>query len=430
MAPLKVLIVGGGIAGPALAHWLSRIGARITLIERSPKIRATGQQLDLRAQGVPMMKKMGIEAAVRAALVREAGTQLIDVTGQTKAFFPAAEHGSGRQSFTSEYEIMRGDLVRILYELTEKQKNVQHLFNTTIDSFTQDEESDPIGKVHVKFQDGRKDDFDLVVGADGTSSRTRRIMLGPDAPDPRHRLGGYIGYFSIPSEPGDSNRGTFCHLPGRVSRMIGTRKDCPDLTRVYIQMRGEDLALTAAHESGTLKGLKKAWADIFQGGGWECERFMDALRHAPEADDLYSTPFEEVRLPKGSWSNGRVILVGDSAHCETAGGFGCTWGVVGSYVLAGEIARLFVRDRSSPTAAVIQGAKNYEEKFRPIATAMQGGSEWVESILSPRSKLGIWALHMSARTAAYFQLDQGAGLDKKTSRWQLPDYPELEAEQI
>jgi 2-polyprenyl-6-methoxyphenol hydroxylase-like FAD-dependent oxidoreductase len=61
MAPLKVLIIGGGIAGPALVYWLSRISANITLIERSPSIRASGQQVDLRAQGVPMMKKMGIE---------------------------------------------------------------------------------------------------------------------------------------------------------------------------------------------------------------------------------------------------------------------------------------------------------------------------------------------------------------------------------
>jgi flavin-dependent dehydrogenase len=46
MAPMKVLIVGGGIAGPALAHWLSRIGANITLVERSSQKRTSGQQLD------------------------------------------------------------------------------------------------------------------------------------------------------------------------------------------------------------------------------------------------------------------------------------------------------------------------------------------------------------------------------------------------
>lgn len=429
MAALKVLIIGGGVAGPALAHWLSRIGANVTLIERSSQMRASGQQIDLRAQGVPMMRKMGIEAAVRAAAVHESGMQFIDLNGRTKAFFPAAQGGSEKQSFTSEYEIMRGDLVKILYQLTENRQNVQHLFNTTIDSFTQDDETDPNGKVHVTFQDGRKEDFDLVVGADGNGSGTRRIMLGPDAPSPRHWLGGYIGYFSVPSKPGDSDRFTFCNLPGtQVSRIIGTRKDCPDLTRVYMLMRGKDAALDTAYKSGNLVELKKALGDLYQSGGWECGRFMEALRHAPEADDLYITPFEEVRLPKGSWSKGRVVLIGDAAHSGGVNGYGTTWGLIGSYVLAGEIATLYEKDRSSPTAAVIQGAKNYEEKFRPIATAMHGGSKRMEDLLFPRSSFGIWILHTFARVASYLRFDQMTGLDNKTSKWHLPDYPELERE--
>jgi 2-polyprenyl-6-methoxyphenol hydroxylase-like FAD-dependent oxidoreductase len=430
MPPLKVLIVGGGIAGPALAHWLSRIGADITVIERSPDIRASGQQVDLRAQGVTMMKKMGMEAAVRAAAVNEPGIEFIDLKGRTQAFFPAVKSGTGKQRFSSEFEIMRGDLVRILHELTEKRHNVQYLFNTTVDSFTQDEENDPNGKVHVTFQDGRKEDFDLIVGADGSGSKTRRIMLGPNAPDPRHPLGGYIGYFSIQSKPEDSNRAIFCILPGRkVSRVIMTRKDCPELTRVYMLMRGKDAALDAAYKSGSLAEQKKAWADLYQDGGWQCNRFMEALRHAPEADDLYGTPFEEVRLPKGSWSKGRAVLIGDAAHSQTANGYGTTWGLVGAYILAGEIATSYRKDRSSPTAAVLHGAKNYEEKFRPIATAMHNSNQWAESVLFPRSHLGIWCLHAFAKVMAYLRLDQMAGLDDKTSKWQLPDYPELETEQ-
>jgi hypothetical protein len=87
-------------------------------------------------------------------------------------------------------------------------------------------------------------------------------------------------------------------------------------------MHGSDAALDAEYQSGNMAELKKACADLYDDGGWECGRFMEGLRHAPEADDLYCTPFMEVRLPKGTWSKGRVVLLGDSAYSQTAGGFG------------------------------------------------------------------------------------------------------------
>ncbi|KAK7745152.1 hypothetical protein SLS62_009951 [Diatrype stigma] len=453
--PLKVLIVGGGIAGPALAYWLSQLAVpgvttSITLVERSSAMRATGQQVDLRAQGIPLMRKMGIEAAVRASRVREPGTQLVDTHGRIKAFFPAVESpadGSGqnkdpRQGVTSEYEIMRGDLVRILYGLTAGRANVAHLYGETVESLVQEQ-----GQVRARFgSDGRSELFDLVVGADGTGSRTRRLMLGPDAPDPRHRLGGYIAYYSVAPATHDSDRFTGCLLPGPTPRIIGTRKDCAELTRVYMiaPAADDDPAVDAAYRANdstnrNLAQLRTAWADLYEGGGWECGRFVEALRHAPEADDFYCTPFEEVRLPEGDWSRGQIVLLGDAAHCKTAGGIGCTWALVGAYVLAGEIATLLAAQQQTslppppPSSldyaeAVEQGAQNYERVFRPIATAHHSnGSPWakLKSLMIPSSAWGIWALQLVMGVVAYFHIDQATSVDDETVDWQLPDYPAL-----
>ncbi|WXC60681.1 hypothetical protein SNK03_006564 [Fusarium graminearum] len=421
MEPLKVLIVGSGVAGPAFASWLAKTGAEITLIERANQVRVGGQQLDLRAQGIPVMKKMGIEAAIRAKVIREPGTQLIDAQGRTKALFAATKTGAEKQSFTTEFEIMRGDLVRILMGLTEKRKNVTHRFGTTVTSLTQDDENDPKGKVHVGFADGRKDDYDLVVAADGTGSRTRQLMLGPDAPDPRHNLGGYIGFFSTLAQPHDSKYFTFCHLPG--GRYLGTRKDQVDFTRVYMQSPRKTEALEAAHKSGNLAELKAAWANTFADGAWESKRFMTALKTSTEADDLYSTPRQEVRLPVGSWSKGRVVAIGDAAHAQTANGFGTSWGLVGSYILAGEIATL---QKEDPSTAVVKGVKRYEEMFRPQATARHGGkSDYFEKFFLPETALGIRILHSVARVASYFKLDGGLGAGAEESKWTLPEYPAL-----
>ena len=44
----QVLIVGAGIAGPALAFWLHRAGFAVTVMERAPRVRPGGQAVDLR----------------------------------------------------------------------------------------------------------------------------------------------------------------------------------------------------------------------------------------------------------------------------------------------------------------------------------------------------------------------------------------------
>lgn len=43
-ADLKVLISGGGIAGNALAFWLTKLGHDVTVVERFPGLRTTGLQ--------------------------------------------------------------------------------------------------------------------------------------------------------------------------------------------------------------------------------------------------------------------------------------------------------------------------------------------------------------------------------------------------
>ena len=159
MAQLKVLIVGGGITGPALAHWLSKVDCDITIVERAPDLRASGQQIDLRGEGVAVMRKMGIESAVRAKVVQEEGAEFVDKNGRRQAFFGANKTGQGRQSLTSEFEIMRGDLCRIIFDATQGAK---YIFGNSVATY-----KDTGSKVEVSFKDGRTDTFDLMVGADG-----------------------------------------------------------------------------------------------------------------------------------------------------------------------------------------------------------------------------------------------------------------------
>jgi 2-polyprenyl-6-methoxyphenol hydroxylase-like FAD-dependent oxidoreductase len=133
MAQLKILICGGGIAGNAIAFWLSRQGHDVTVLERSPVLRSFGLQIDLRGHGIEVMKRMGLEKQFRAKSVQEEGLEFVNSNGKVIAYFPANTSGDGPQSFVTEYEIMRGDLIRLLYDNTKDR--ARYVFGTTVESF-------------------------------------------------------------------------------------------------------------------------------------------------------------------------------------------------------------------------------------------------------------------------------------------------------
>lgn len=168
MAPLKVLISGAGIAGNALAFWLTKLGHDVTVIERFASLRTNGLQIDLRGHGIEVLKRMGLEPAFRAKCAPEQGMQVVDKRGKQRAFFPANKTGQGTQNFTSEYEIMRGDLCQLLFDASKAK--TKFVFGDCVERFKNMEDG-----VEVRFKDGKKEIFDLLVGADGVGSQTRKV---------------------------------------------------------------------------------------------------------------------------------------------------------------------------------------------------------------------------------------------------------------
>ncbi len=107
--PLKVLINGGGVAGPALANFLLRSNRPydITVVERSPQVPQRRNQLDLKAQGTPLMKKLGLIEAVRAKSIHETAVVLVDAKGKEWGSFSINDSEKGYRPVSSEFEIMR-----------------------------------------------------------------------------------------------------------------------------------------------------------------------------------------------------------------------------------------------------------------------------------------------------------------------------------
>ena len=166
---LKVLINGAGIAGSNLAYWLARtrLNASITVVERSPSPRPTGQSIEIRGAAISIVEKMGLLPSVLARNTTEDGTRLVNASNKI-----IAEFGKGDNRFTSEYEILRADLCGLFVDASKSMKNVNYVYG---DYVTAVEQTDK--KVDVTFNSGAKDSFDFIVGADGSTSRIRSLIL-------------------------------------------------------------------------------------------------------------------------------------------------------------------------------------------------------------------------------------------------------------
>lgn len=210
MLSLKALICGGGCAGPAPALLLARTGHKVTVVERFP---------------------FGVD---------EQGVSFVHNEGRVRGTILANKSGKGAQSLTSEFEIMRGDLVRILFHATRDQ--VKYVFGTTVESFEQKDDD-----VTAHFSDGQSETFDILVGADGQGSRIRRAILPPDDPDPYRRLGIHIAYWSIPRISTDDKIMRVYHCPG--GRLIMHRSHNKTETQVYFFLRDDQNTLSGIHKA-------------------------------------------------------------------------------------------------------------------------------------------------------------------------------------
>lgn len=364
-----ILIAGAGIAGPALAHWLTQHGMTPTVVERAPQLRQGGQTVDLRGAGLEVARRMGVESAARAAATEEEGVRFVDSNDRTKAALSV--HSFDGQGPVSELEILRAELGALLYHHT--RNDTEYIFGDSITALDDDGE-----QVQVTFGHGAGRSFDLVVAADGLRSHTRDLVFGDAA---RIKpLGLCTAYFTIPRQPADGGWARWHSAPG--GRSVLLRPDNLGTTRVGLSFASRVGGYERLDPEEQKALLRRLFADL----GWETPRILAEMENTP---DFFFDASAQVHMPR--WSRGRVAVVGDAGYCPSPiSGTGTSLSLVGAYVLAGELAR-----HNDPRDAFTA----YETTLRQYVERAQHLPPGVPRLTMPRSKTGIRTFNTILRTA-------------------------------
>ncbi len=392
---MRILISGAGIAGPTLAYWLVRRGARVTLVEQAPRLRTGGYIIDFWGAGFDVADRMGIVPEVMAKGYRVKEVRVVDRRGHRASGFDASVFDRFTQGrFTS---LPRGELAATIYARIESAAETR--FGDSIAEL-----EDRGGSVRVRFARGDTEDFDLVIGADGLHSTVRAQVFGPEA-----RFERYLGYRVAAFEaPGYRPRDEDVYvMHTEVGQQIARFSMRGDRTMFLFVFTEEAAGSDELHE---LAAQKARLRRRFAGSGWEAPAILDAL---DATDELYFDRMSQIRMDR--WSQGRVALVGDAAFCVSLlAGQGSALAMVAAYVLAGELHAAggdhevaFARYRER-LAGFIAGKQRAAERF---ADSFAPSSAW--RLFARNQVMKLLALPLVAKLAI------GRGL---TDKLELPDY--------
>jgi 2-polyprenyl-6-methoxyphenol hydroxylase-like FAD-dependent oxidoreductase len=288
----SVLVVGAGLAGAATAIHLAAGGVAVDLVEIKPEITALGSGITLQGNALRELRSLGVWDRARAAgyPFDVTGIRAPDPAGSIVAEIPDAR--TGGPDLPAAMGMPRPELARILADRA-TEVGVKLRFGTTHTELRQDEHG-----VDVTFSDGATGRYDVVVGADGIRSWTRRA-LGVEL---ETRSVGMGIWRAFGPRPASVTRTDLYY--GGPSYIAGYCPTGEDSLYAYIVEDAQDRSgLTADEQLATMKQLSQAYH-----GPWDeiRETLTDPAR-------VNYTWFETHVLP-APWNRGRVVLIGDAAH--------------------------------------------------------------------------------------------------------------------
>jgi 2-polyprenyl-6-methoxyphenol hydroxylase-like FAD-dependent oxidoreductase len=391
----SVLISGIGIAGPALAYWLTHFRFKTTLVEKSPVLRTGGYVIDFWGRAFDVAEKMGILSAIKRESYDVNELRLVSASGRRVGGFGVNVF---RAATDGRYvSISRGTLAKIIYQKIENR--CETIFG---DSIVQIDQMDD--RVQVEFEHTAQQEFDIVIGADGLHSIVRKLAFGRDDHF-EYYLGHMVAAFAVSGyRPRDEDVYVTYSLPGKQVARFAMRDDRTMFLLIFADHNGQHL------DPQDTNAQKEILRDEFGDAGWECPQILMAME---SCDEIYFDRVSQIRMD--AWSKGRVGLVGDAAFCPSLlAGQGAALAMIAGYVLAGELARTGGKSR--------EAFQRYEELLQPFVTSKQKSAVDFIGSFAPKTRLGLF---MRNQVSKMFRLPFVARIAMGPSlldHIDLPDY--------
>ncbi|WP_078315866.1 FAD-dependent monooxygenase [Mycobacterium sp. D16Q16] len=169
---MRIAVIGGGLGGLTATISLSQAGHEVTLFEQRERFTEVGCGISVWPNAMRALDELGLGAEVRAHGVHHCSGAFLTRAGE-RLFEPGARYF---EAFGDTCVVHRKELVGILARAVPPEKTA---LGTKVTGVGLDGEVVADGERHL---------FDLVIGADGLHSVTRRA-LWPEARPPR-----YTGY--------------------------------------------------------------------------------------------------------------------------------------------------------------------------------------------------------------------------------------------
>lgn len=297
MTAKKAIIIGSGIAGPATALALQKIGWQATIYEAySTSAHGIGANLGLALNGLDALRTLQIHETVKALGVPT--PHLIMWNGNGKRLGEVYS-GEALSDGTVNITMQRADLFAVLSE-TALARGIQIVYGKRLVDVKESGQ-----EIVATFADGSEAVGSVLIGADGMYSRTRQL-IDPDAPKPHYvgliGSGGKVSSLDLDPTPDTLNltfgkRAFFGHtiLADGTVWWFANKPLRPEPSQ-------------ASLSTLALDEWKQELAHLFADDAVPAKRIIEATQHL-------STPMamHYMEAPK-RWYRGRMVLIGDAAH--------------------------------------------------------------------------------------------------------------------